>query len=57
MRRKRLKFEQVKTENGQESLHLRCTRSGVRYEVVNPRLTEEEMIAVQDEVFKVLGWE
>jgi hypothetical protein len=57
MRRKRLKFEQVKTEGGQEILQLRCTRSGARHEVVNPRLTEEEMIAVQDEVFKVLGWE
>jgi len=25
--------------------------------VVNPRLTEEAMTAVQEEVFKVLGWE
>jgi hypothetical protein len=57
MRRKRLKFEQVKTEGGQELLQLRCTRTGVRHEVVNPRLTEDEMTAVQDEVFKVLGWE
>lgn len=57
MRRKRLKFEQVKTENGQEILQLRCTRSGAHHQVINPRLNEDEMIAVQDEVFKVLGWE
>jgi hypothetical protein len=27
------------------------------YRVQNPRLTEEEMAAVQEEVFKVLGWQ
>jgi hypothetical protein len=25
--------------------------------VLNPRLTEEEMATVQEEVFKVLGWQ
>jgi hypothetical protein len=57
MRRRRLKFEEARTENGQEVLCLRCARSGARHDVVNPGLTEEEMTAVQDEVFKVLGWE
>jgi hypothetical protein len=57
MRRKRLKFEEARAEAGQEVLKLRCARSGAEYEVVNPRLTEEEMLAVQDEVFKVLGWD
>lgn len=57
MRRKRFKFEEVRTEAGQEVLCLRCTRTKAQYQVVNPRLTEEEMAAVQDEVFKVLGWE
>jgi hypothetical protein len=57
MRRKRLKFDAVKTRDGQEMLQLRCARSGKMYEVVNPRLTEQEMAEVQDEVFKVLGWQ
>jgi hypothetical protein len=57
MRRKRLKFDQVRTAEGQEVLHLRCARTGAVYEVVNPRLTEDEMTAVQDEVFRVLGWQ
>src|SRR5262245_10545763 len=57
MRRKRLKFEEARTENGQEVLHLRCARTGAPCQVVNPRLAEEEMVAVQEEVFKLLGWE
>jgi len=57
MRRKRFKFEEARAEDGREILRMRCTRTGAQHDVVNPRLTEEEMIAVQDEVFKVLGWE
>jgi hypothetical protein len=57
MRRKRLKFDEARAENDQEVLALRCPRSGCVYSVVNPRLTEEEMVAVQDEVFEVLGWQ
>lgn len=57
MRRKRFKFEEARTQNGQEILCLRCVRTRTTYEVVNPRLTEEEMAAVQEEVFKVLGWQ
>jgi hypothetical protein len=57
MRRKRLRFDHVETDGGQEVMHLRCGRTGAEYQIANPRLTEEEMIAVQDEVFKVLGWE
>jgi hypothetical protein len=57
MRRKRLKFEQVRTQDGAEVLRLRCVRTGTGHDVVNPRLGDDEMIAVQDEVFKVLGWE
>jgi hypothetical protein len=57
MRRKRFKFEEASAEGGQEVLKLRCTRTGAEHRVVNPRLTEDEMMAVQDEVFKVLGWE
>lgn len=57
MRRKRLKFEEARVEEGQEILSLRCTKSRTVYRVLNPRLTEEAMAAVQGEVFKVLGWE
>jgi hypothetical protein len=57
MRRKRLRFEEARTENEQEVLLLRCARTGTVHAVVHPRLTEEEMAAVQEEVFKVLGWE
>ncbi len=57
MRRKRFKFEEARTEDEQEVLILRCVRTGNRLEVVNPRLTEEQMKAVQEEVFQVLGWQ
>jgi hypothetical protein len=57
MRRKRFKFEEARTEQGLEVLTLRCARTGARHEVVNPRLNEEQMAAVQEEVFRVLGWE
>ena len=57
MRRRRLKFEEVRTAGGEETLCLRCARTRTRYEVVNPRLTEGQMAAVQEEVLKVLGWE
>jgi hypothetical protein len=57
MRRKRLKFEEARIENGQEVLVLRCGKSGTTHEVINPGMTDEQMTAVQEEVFKVLGWE
>jgi hypothetical protein len=57
MRRKRFKFEQAVTSQGMEKMCLRCLRTGERHEVVNPRLNPEEMAQVQEEVFKVLGWE
>jgi len=57
MRRKRFRFEEARVEDGQEVLRMRCARTGAQYDVHNPRLSEDEMIAVQDEVFKVLGWE
>ncbi len=57
MRRKRLKFEEARAEAGREVLVLRCVRTRALHEVVNPGLAEEELAAVQEEVFKVLGWE
>ena len=40
MRRKRFKFVEVRTEDDQEVLHLRCARTRNHYRVVNPRLTD-----------------
>ena len=57
MRRKRLKFEEARLEAGQEILLLRCTQTRNQHRVVNPQLTEQEMAVVQDEVFRVLGWQ
>jgi hypothetical protein len=57
MRRKRFKFEDVRLDNGQERLRLRCTATKALHEVLNPHLTDEQMEAVQEEVFKVLGWQ
>ena len=56
MRRKRLKFEDARTEDGREILRVRCPQTRSLHEVVNPALTEDEMQAVQDEVLQVLGW-
>ncbi len=56
IRRRRLKFEQTISTDGAETICVRCARTGEKYQVINPRLTEEEMGQVQEEVFKVLGW-
>jgi hypothetical protein len=56
MRRKRLKFEQTVKEGTNETIYVSCLRTGERYQLINPRLTDEEMVQVQEEVFKVLGW-
>jgi len=57
MRRKRLKFDEARKDGEHELLGLRCARTGAKYQVVNPRLTEGQLTAVQEEVFKVLGWD
>jgi hypothetical protein len=57
MRRRRFKFEEAQTVANQEILVLRCMKTRKQYRVVNPRLTEAEMAAVQEEVSKVLGWQ
>jgi hypothetical protein len=57
LRRKRLKFEDARVEDSVEILRLRCPKTRRQYAVINPRLSDEEMAAVQDEVFRVLGWQ
>jgi hypothetical protein len=55
VRRKRLKLELGESDAG-ATMTVRHTRTGERYTVTNPQLSEEEMLVVQDEVFQVLGW-
>jgi hypothetical protein len=57
MRRRRFTFVEARNEDGQETLLLRCGRTGARHEVVNPGLNDDEMAAVQEDVFAALGWE
>jgi hypothetical protein len=57
MRRRRLKFEESRTEDGQEVLFLRCNKTGEHHRVVNPNLSEVEMASVQQDVFQALGWD
>jgi hypothetical protein len=57
MRRKRFKFEDVRKNGAEEVILLRDAKSGSRHEVPDPHLNDAEMASVQDEVFRVLGWE
>jgi hypothetical protein len=57
LRRKRLKFEAARVEEGREVLRFHCPRSRDVFEAINPNLSDEEMASVQEEVFRVLGWE
>lgn len=57
LRRKRLKFEDTQVAGGVETLRLRDTRTRRLHEVINPRLSDDETAAVQEQVFRVLGWQ
>jgi hypothetical protein len=57
MRRRRLRMEGARQEGGREVLDFRCVRSGARHAVVNPGLTEDELMTVQEDVLQALGWE
>ncbi len=58
MRRKRFKFEDAsRDEQGRDVLAVRDTRGGAVHQVIDPRLTDEQVATVQAEVFRVLGWE
>jgi hypothetical protein len=52
MRRKRLKYDDA----GADFLTLRDSKSGEKKRIVDPRMTEQEITDVQEEVFKVFGW-
>jgi hypothetical protein len=55
MRRKRLKFEDTEKHQDEEVLVLRDSRSKALHRVLNPRLSEQQLAEVQEEVQKVLG--
>jgi hypothetical protein len=56
IRRKRFRFERTLLDGGVEKLEIAHARTGAKHLVVNPQLTDEEMNQVQEEVFRVLGW-
>jgi hypothetical protein len=57
MRKRRLKLQEARTEDGQEVLYLRCNQTGLEHRVVNPNLSEAETAVVQQDLFRALGWE
>jgi hypothetical protein len=57
MRRKRFKFEDTRKAGDTETLVVRDAKAGRRHEIDDPGMTDAEMDAVRDEVFRVLGWE
>ncbi len=56
MRRKRFRFEDARKQGDRETLVVRDIRTGRQHETMDPQMTEPEMDAVRDEVFRVLGW-
>lgn len=56
IRRKRLRFEESRYVGQEERMLLSCPRTGRRWEVLNPKLSDEQLKEVQAEVFQVLGW-
>lgn len=58
MRRKRFRFEDAARDaDGRDVLIVRDARGGALHHVLDPRLNDEQIAAVQTEVFRVLGWE
>jgi hypothetical protein len=55
MRKKILKFEDVKKGEGGEALILRYPAEDQRFEVYNPQLTEEQIQQVTDQVGQILN--
>ncbi|VTS02257.1 hypothetical protein [Tuwongella immobilis] len=57
MRRRRLKFDEVTHLAGQDRMRLTCSKSGRKFDVIDPHLNESELESVQSEVFRILGWD
>lgn len=57
MRKKKFKFEDAaRDEAGRDVLLVRDTRGGALHQVVDPKLSDDQIAVVQAEVFRVLGW-
>jgi hypothetical protein len=57
MRKKKFRFEDaIRDEAGRDVLLVRDSRGGAVHQVVDPKLSDEQVAAVQAEVFRVLGW-
>ena len=57
LRQRKLILEEARKEQGKEILVLRDGRTGRRFRVENPALSEAEITDVQDEVLRALGWD
>jgi hypothetical protein len=57
VRRRRLVMEESSQQGARDVLTLRCRRTGERYQVIDPGLSDEELEGVQDDVFRAIGWE
>ena len=57
VRRRRFRLEDTRGDAGRQVLLVRCGRTGQRHEVLDPALGDAELEAVQDDVFRVLGWD
>jgi len=57
MRKKKFRFEDaMRDEAGRDVLVVRDTRNGAVHHVIDPKLNDDQVAAVQGEVFRVLGW-
>jgi hypothetical protein len=57
LRRKRLRFDDTRRIDGQDVMMLTEPKSGTTFQVADPRLSEAELVAVQDDMFRVLEWD
>jgi hypothetical protein len=55
MRRRRFKLEESRQEGDAEVLVLRCPRTGARHQVLDPKMSDEELEGVQDDIFRAIG--
>jgi hypothetical protein len=57
MRRRRVKWQRTRPGHDSEVMVVKCSKTADVHEVVNPRMTDEDIESVQQEVVRVLGWE
>lgn len=55
VRRRRFKLDDAAKSNG--ALALRDVRTGERLTVADPGLTDEQLVALESDVFQMLGWQ